>query len=159
MTRTLIALSIVCAAVMTLALPVAVHAQSAELGTSAGNAKVDDSLYRELGAQTGVDALVDDFVPRLATDERMGEFFKHVDQRHLKAMLSQVFCIVAGGNCVYTGRSISEVHREMDITKGDFNALVEVLQASMDARHIPFATQNRLLAQLAPMHRDIVTVH
>jgi hemoglobin len=27
----------------------------------------------------------------------------------------------------------------------------------MDARNIPFSTQNQLLALLAPMHRDIVT--
>jgi hemoglobin len=46
----------------------------------------------------------------------------------------------------------------MDITKGNFNALVEVLQTSMDAKKIPFSAQNRLLAQLAPMHRDIITV-
>lgn len=134
------------------------HAQTAALGAPVGNVKPDDSLFRELGGQPGIDALVNDFVPRLATDAHMGEFFKHVNQPHLEAMLSQVFCIVAGGGCAYTGRSISDVHREMDIGKGDFNALVEVLQASMDARHIPFATQNRLLAQLAPMHRDIVTV-
>ena len=42
-------------------------------------------------------------------------------------------------------------------TKGDFNALVEVLQQSMEARGIPFGAQNRLLARLAPMHREIVT--
>jgi hemoglobin len=47
----------------------------------------------------------------------------------------------------------------MDISKGDFNALVEVLQASMDAQGVPFATQNQLLARLAPMHREIVNVH
>ncbi len=159
MTRLLLPLAIACAALMTLWLPEAAYAQPAALGAPVGNVTLDDSLYRELGGQPGVDALVDDFVPRLASDEHMGEFFKHVDQRHLKAMLSQVFCIVAGGGCTYTGRSIAETHHDMDISKADFNALVEVLQASMDARHIPFATQDRLLAQLAPMHRDIVTVH
>ena len=135
------------------------HAQTTALSAPIGNAQPDASLFRDLGGQLGIDALVNDFVPRLATDPHMGEFFKHVNQPHLEAMLSQVFCIVAGGGCTYTGRSMSDVHREMDIGKGDFNALVEVLQASMDARHIPFATQNRLLARLAPMHRDIVTVH
>jgi hemoglobin len=38
----------------------------------------------------------------------------------------------------------------------DFNALVEDLQLAMDDSEIPFATQNRLLAILAPMERDIV---
>ena len=44
----------------------------------------------------------------------------------------------------------------MDITKSNFNALVEVLQQSMDAQGIAFGTQNKLLAKLAPMHRDII---
>jgi hypothetical protein len=49
-----------------------------------------------------------------------------------------------------------KAHDGMDIRRGDFNALVEVLQQSMDAQGITFGAQNRLLAQLAPMHRDIV---
>ena len=39
----------------------------------------------------------------------------------------------------------------------DFNALVEDLQDGLDASGVDFATQNRLLARLAPMHNDIVT--
>jgi hypothetical protein len=34
----------------------------------------------------------------------------------------------------------------------------EVLQQSMDAQGIPFAVQNRLVAQLARMHRGIVNM-
>jgi hemoglobin len=48
-------------------------------------------------------------------------------------------------------------HRDLEIRRADFNALVEVLQEAMDARGIPFATQNALLARLAPLHREIVT--
>ena len=98
-------------------------------------------------------------MPRLVADPRTSEFFKKTNQAHLKEMLSQQFCVVAGGPCVYTGVPMKLAHQDMDISKGDFNALVEVLQAAMDAQHVPFATQNQLLARLAPMHRDIVNVH
>ena len=74
-------------------------------------------------------------------------------------MLGQQFCVVSGGGCVYTGLPMKLAHQDIDVSKGDFNALVEVLQASMDAQGVPFATQNQLLARLAPMHRDIVNVH
>ncbi|MBA4267232.1 MAG: group 1 truncated hemoglobin, partial [Comamonadaceae bacterium] len=47
-------------------------------------------------------------------------------------------------------------HANMDVTKGHFNALVEVLQQSMDARGISFTRQNQMLALLAPMHRDVI---
>ncbi len=51
---------------------------------------------------------------------------------------------------------MKKAHSGMDITKSDFNALVEVLQLSMDDQNIPFSVQNRMLARLAPMHREIV---
>ena len=44
----------------------------------------------------------------------------------------------------------------LEIRRGDFNALVEVLIDAMDAKGLPFARQRELLALLAPMHRDIV---
>ena len=122
-------------------------------------APADDGLFRELGGRPGIDALVGEFVPRLVADPRTGEFFKKSNQAHLKEMLALQFCVVSGGGCTYTGLPMDKAHHDMDISKSDFNALVEVLQASMDARQVPFATQNRLLARLAPMHRQIVNVH
>lgn len=119
-------------------------------------AAADDSLYRDLGGQAGLVKLMDDFVPRLLTDQRMLPFFKEVNQPHLKQELVTQFCEVSGGPCRRNGPDMKKAHAAIDVTKGDFNALVEVLQKSMDAQGIAFRTQNRLLAKLAPMHRDIV---
>jgi hemoglobin len=52
---------------------------------------------------------------------------------------------------------MSQAHKGLHLTNADFNALVEDLQSGMDKAGVPFATQNRLLARLAPMHRDVVT--
>jgi len=152
----------------TLALLLAATAASAQAAAPAASAATpspgfsapaDDALFRDLGGRPGIAAIVGDFVPRLVADPRTSEFFKKTNQAHLQEMLAQQFCVVAGGGCTYTGLPMDKAHHDMDISKGDFNALVEVLQASMDAQHVPFATQNRLLARLAPMHREIVNVH
>jgi hemoglobin len=117
----------------------------------------DDSLYQALGAQPGLVRLMDDFMTRLLADPRMGPFFKDVDHAHVKEQLVLQFCEVSGGPCKRTkGPDMKKAHSGMDIRKNDFNALVEVLQQSMDAQGIGFTTQNRLLARLAPMHRDII---
>ena len=116
----------------------------------------DDSLYRQLGGDAGLTRLMDDFMVRLLADARMQPFFKNVDQKHVKAQLVAQFCEVSGGPCKLKGPTMKQVHDGQDITKAHFNALVEVLQQSMDAQGIAFSAQNRLLAQLAPMHRDIV---
>ncbi|ARN19838.1 group I truncated hemoglobin [Piscinibacter gummiphilus] len=116
----------------------------------------DDTLYHQLGEKPGLAVLMDDFVARLLTDPRLAPFFKDVDQAHLKKQLVDQFCEVSGGPCKLVGPDMKTAHAGIDVTKRDFNALVEVLQQSMDARGIAFSTQNRLLARLAPMHREIV---
>ncbi|WP_374566583.1 group 1 truncated hemoglobin [Ideonella sp.] len=118
----------------------------------------DDTLYQQLGGQPGLVKLMDNFMQRLLADARMNPFFKDVDQAHVKAQLVDQFCEVSGGPCRLNGPDMKKVHSGVDITRADFNALVEVLQQAMDAQGIAFTAQNRLLAKLAPMHRDIVNV-
>ena len=62
----------------------------------------------------------------------------------------------AGWPCQHKGAPMKLLHQEFEIRASDFNALVELLQAAMDARH-PLAVQNRLLARFAPMHRTSST--
>ncbi|MBX3622132.1 MAG: group 1 truncated hemoglobin [Rhizobacter sp.] len=124
--------------------------------TGTAHAQADDSLYQQLGAQPGLTRLMDDFMTRLLADPRMNPFFKDVDHAHVKAQLVAQFCEVSGGPCKLKGPDMQKAHSGMDITKHDFNALVEVLQQSMSAQGIAFTTQNRLLARLAPMHREII---
>jgi hemoglobin len=116
----------------------------------------DDSLYRAFGGQSGLTTLVDDFVERLLKDERMAPFFKEADLKNLRSKLVTQFCQVSGGPCRLEKPDMKKPHDGQDIRMRDFNALVEVLQQAMDAQGVAFGTQNRLLALLAPMHRDIV---
>ncbi|HET7793735.1 MAG TPA: group 1 truncated hemoglobin [Rhizobacter sp.] len=125
-------------------------------GTAHAQTTPDDSLYQQLGAQPGLTRLMDDFMTRLLADPRMNPFFKDVDHKHVKQELVTQFCEVSGGPCKRNGPDMKKAHAGMDINKNNFNALVEVLQQSMDAQGIAFGTQNRLLARLAPMHRDII---
>lgn len=121
-------------------------------------ASADDALYQQLGGQPGLVKLMDDFMQRLLADPRMNPFFKDVNQAHVKAQLVDQFCQVAGGPCRLDGPDMKKAHAGLDIDRASFNALVELLQQSMEAQGITFSTQNRLLAKLAPMHREIVNV-
>jgi hemoglobin len=113
-------------------------------------------LYQAFGEQAGIRALMDDFVLRLKADPRIGDQFKDTQLDNLAKQLTDQVCQLAGGPCVYQGPDMKEAHANMDVTRSHFNALVEVLQVSMNARGIPFTRQNQLLALLAPMHRDVV---
>ena len=117
----------------------------------------NDSVYQAWGGKAGIRAVMDDFVPRLFADPRTAPFFKNANREHLTEQLTEQLCQQAGGPCTYTGVPMKLAHEDMDIRRRDFNALVEILQQAMDAKGIPFAAQNGMLARLAPMHREIVT--
>ena len=55
------------------------QAQPAAPANATIPAPADDALFRDLGGQAGIDRIVGDFVPRLATDARLGEFFKRAN--------------------------------------------------------------------------------
>jgi hemoglobin len=117
-----------------------------------------DLLYQALGAKPGIESLMDDFVNRLRADARIGGQFKDVKPAYLKQQLTDQICNLSGGPCAYEGESMAKAHASLKIKTADFNALVETLQDAMDAKHIPFSIQNQLLARLAPMHADVITV-
>ena len=143
------------AAALTLAAVFAGSIQAQTMGAMADNSP---ALYQAFGEKAGLVKLMDDFVPRLQADKRTATAFKDSNVVNLKAKLVDQICQLTGGPCVYKGADMKSAHSSMDINKTDFNALVEVLQQSMDAQGIPFRNQNQLLAKLAPMHRDVITV-
>lgn len=130
------------------------------LATSAALAQTSapaDQLYKFFGEKPGLVVLMDDFMTRLLADPRTGPHFKPADQQRVKEQLVDQLCALSGGPCVYKGADMKSSHANLDIKKSDFHALVEVLQQSMDARGIAFREQNKMLALLAPMNRDIIT--
>lgn len=120
-------------------------------------ANAEDTLYNDLGGHDGVVKIAETTTDNLLADARIKDTFADTNMRRFRRLLAEQFCQVAGGPCKYTGRSMQEAHASLKLHNADFNAVVEDLQNAMDKAGVPFATQNRLLARLAPMQRDIVT--
>lgn len=117
----------------------------------------DDRLYVDLGGQAAIRRFTDDFYDRMLRDARIAHHFDGLNAAHLKRTLADYFCVVAGGPCLYEGVGMKDAHAHLGIDRAAFYALVEDLQLAMDAAGVPFGAQNRLLARLAPFHREIVT--
>ena len=67
-------------------------------------------------------------------------------------------CEAAGGPCTYTGRDMRTTHDGMEVTAGEFDALVEDLVATLDEFAVPKAEQEELLAILGAMRSTIVEI-
>lgn len=133
------------ATLVSLALPLSARADS-ELST-----------YQALGEKPGLVKIMDDFMGNLLADARTRPFFEKADQTRIKEQLVIQFCAVLGGPCTYEGAPMGPLHASLGIRQEHFNALVEDLQLAMDKQGVPFRAQNKLLAKLAPMHREIIT--
>lgn len=114
-------------------------------------------VFEDFGGMPGMTALMEDFMAIMLEDPRLRTFFENTDQARIKKQLAEQFCAILGGGCAYSGRDMKESHAGFDIRRADFNALVEDLQIAMNRKGIPFRSQNRLLAILAPMHREVIT--
>jgi hemoglobin len=116
------------------------------------------SLYERLGGLEAINAVVDDFAARCASDNRINAKFARTDISRLKRMLVDQVCQASGGPCTYTGRDMTETHRGMGVTAGEFDALVDDLVATLGKLGVAQADQDELLGLLGPMRSEIVEI-
>lgn len=131
----------------------AAHAQSPAAPLASGS----NSAFEAFGGESGIARIVDNGVNRLVNDDRIKARFATANIPRLKTLLTQQFCTLLGGGCVYQGRAMTDTHAGMELRNADFNALAEDFQFAMDDAGVPFRYQNVLLKQLAPMQHDVVT--
>ena len=117
----------------------------------------DPELLSAFGGKDGLSKLASMFVDKMRADARIGHYFEKTKLPRLKAQLGDQLCQVLAGPCVYDGDTMKASHADLNISKADSFRQVELPQASMDELAIPFPVQNKLLARLAPMYRDIIT--
>src|SRR5581483_10768462 len=121
----------------------------------------EKSLYDRLGGKKAITAVVDEFVSRVAADDRINKFFAQAasDPARLasfKMKLVDQICQATGGPCKYTGKDMKTAHEGMGISDEDFGALVEDLEGALDKFNVPDKEKQELLGMLAPMKGDIV---
>lgn len=117
------------------------------------------NYYDQFGGKAGITALINTFVDNVANDPHINYYFAHTNIPHLKYELVQQVCMAVGGPCKYTGQSMVEAHKHLQVTTAAFNYLAQDMIDAMDAHRIPIGAQNYLLSLLAPMEPQIVTAN
>jgi len=114
------------------------------------------TLFDDLGGRDTIASFTAGLVGRLRTDPRISHFFAESDMDRLHDRLTDFFCHVAGEKKPYRGANLYYAHKGLGIREADFNALTEDLEEAMDEAGVPYSAQTRLLAELAPLEREIV---
>lgn len=123
------------------------------------------TLYDRLGGGEAIYALTDDFVDRTLADPRVN--FQREGHAHtwtatpdsiakLKLYWAQFLDSLADGPQAYEGRNLLESHHGMDISEGEWLALMDDLKKSLDHYRVPTDEQNELLRRVASTHNAVV---
>ena len=113
-------------------------------------------LFERLGGKGAIEAVIDDFLGRVAGDELINSGFAVGHVPRLRQRLVELVCAASGGPCTYSGRDMTTAHAGMKITNAQFDALVGHLVATLDKFKVPAGEKGELLALLGPMRSSIV---
>src|ERR1700733_15654671 len=117
------------------------------------------TLFERIGGEAKLRATVEQFVTIIEADDRINFAFADTDLSKFKQLLFEQLCAITDGPCKYTGRDMYTAHAKLNINDAQFNALAEDLYEAFDREHVPYRLQNKVVALLAPMQRDVVKDH
>jgi hemoglobin len=114
------------------------------------------SLFTRLGGQPAIEAVIDEFLKRVAADKRINGRFFNTDIARLRGLLVEFVCSATGGPCQYTGRDMKSAHAGFQLVEEEFTALVEDLVGALDKFNVPKREKDEILGALGPLAKDIV---
>ena len=115
------------------------------------------SLFDRLGGQEGLEAVVDALLVNIGADSRIKHYFNNLNQVRFKANNVAFLCEKTGGPCSYTGAEIKRVHKSLQITSEDFDAMMEDIGKTLDEKGVAEADKKELMDILASYKADIVS--
>lgn len=120
------------------------------------------TLYKRLGGVYSIAVVVDDFIDRIMVDSRLNanpsinEAHHKVPPPGFKYLVTEMVCWATGGPQQYTGRSMADAHRHLNITRKEWEAFMDDFQQTLDKFKVPSSEQAELTAIVQGTYDDIV---
>ncbi|MDX2483693.1 MAG: group 1 truncated hemoglobin [Pseudodonghicola sp.] len=124
---------------------------------------MERSLYERLGSGAGIKAIVTDVVEaHMNNPVIQARFLPYRDDPDNLAAVSQqlsdFLCAGSGGPEVYSGRSMLETHRGMNISAEEYMSATDDIMATLSAHDIDEGTRNDVLAIAYALKGEIIRV-
>ena len=124
--------------------------------------KPQPSLYERLGGVYSIATVIDDLIDRVMADPRLNanpavdEAHHKVSPAGFKYFVTEMLCWASGGPQKYSGRSMADSHRHLNITPQEWEAFMDDLQQTLDKFKVPAAEQAEVRAIVQSTYGDIV---
>ena len=121
------------------------------------------SLYERLGRREGIHKLMSASIDSLHANEQLNrQNLKLAASRNttiptdLKEKVTDFFCKMTGGPCLYRGRTMRSSHAHLDITEADWRVFIDDTIRVMNEVGIGRREQEELLALIATTKSEIL---
>jgi hemoglobin len=121
------------------------------------------SLYERLGGVYNIAIVVDDFIDRVMTDDRLNknpavqEAHHRVSPPGFKYLVTEMMCWASGGPQQYSGRAMEDVHHNLAITEDEWTAFMDDLHQSLARFHVPAAEEQDIVTIIEGTKDAVVT--
>lgn len=124
----------------------------------------EKSLYERLGGIYAIAAVADRLIDRIMDDPRLNknplvdEAHHRVSKAGFKYLVTELMGYATGGPQRYTGRSMGDSHRHLNITADEWDAFLDDVRATLDEFKVPAAEQAEVQAIVNSTRGEIVIV-
>ena len=95
------------------------------------------SYFDQLGGETALKAIIDQFIDRVFQDRMIGFFFRDADRGRLKELEYQLAAHFLGAPIEYQGRPLDQVHAKHPIMGGHFARRKQILKETLESHAVP----------------------
>ncbi|WP_325009565.1 group 1 truncated hemoglobin [Paenibacillus sp.] len=113
------------------------------------------TLYEKLGGAQAVSAVVDIFYEKVLADERIRSFFAGTNMDNLRKHQTAFISYALGGP-QYTGRSMETAHAGLNLQQEHWDAVVELLVASLQEAGVGSEDIDTIASALTPLKPHIL---
>lgn len=116
------------------------------------------SLYERLGGTDSINRIASNLVDRHIANPKIGARFAGSDIVTVKRHAADFFITGSGGPEVYTGKSMLDAHRHMNISDEEFMAAVDDVMAALSDEGIGDAEKAEVLFIFYSLRPEVVRV-
>jgi hemoglobin len=134
----------------------------AGVGSVQSEEMAEPSLYDRLGGVYSIASVVDDFIDRLYVNDTLNsnpaikEARERVPLPGLKYSVTELVSAVTGGPQKYTGRTMKETHKALNVTENEWKVMMLDFKTTLDKFNVPEKEQQELVEIMESTKPDIV---
>lgn len=119
---------------------------------------MSQSLFERLGGESGITQLASDLVDNHMSNQTISTRFANTDVNKLKHLATTFMITGTGGPNVYEGKDMVSAHKGLNISPGEFMAVLDDALNAMEKNNVGIPEQQEILYILYSMREEVVQI-